>query len=130
MDRESSSPSLPKSVEPAPLVADAIRNDPRIAQAQSLLAAALHDHSQSLCAVRPPHPDRAEKYQQWIERLTVARGGAPYFRYLASGIGNGPWVGLADGSVKLDFIGVLDRVGLIFVVGLFYPQYICFVCTS
>ncbi len=112
MDRKSSSQNMSESVEPAPLVADALRSDPRIAQAQSLLAAALHDHSQSLCAVRPPHPDRAEKYQQWIERLSVARGGAPYFRYLASGIGNGPWVELADGSVKLDFIGGIGVHGL------------------
>ena len=32
------------------------------------------------------------------------RGGYLYFPYLASGIGNGPFVELADGSVKLDMI--------------------------
>ncbi len=37
---------------------------------------------------------------------------APYFPYLASGLGNGPWVELADGSVKLDFISGIGVYGL------------------
>ena len=39
-----------------------------------------------------------------LDRLGSARGGPPFWPYLASGLGNGPYVELADGSVKLDFI--------------------------
>jgi acetylornithine aminotransferase len=47
-----------------------------------------------------------------MERLTKARGGAPYFPYLSSGLGRGPWVELSDGSVKLDFIVGIGVHGL------------------
>ena len=39
-----------------------------------------------------------------LDRLTAVRGGPPIWPYLAAGMGNGPFVELADGSVKLDFI--------------------------
>jgi acetylornithine aminotransferase len=96
----------------ASLIANALHNDPRVAQAQQLLADALRDHSGRVQGVSPARPELVESYQQLIERLTVARGGAPYFRYLASGIGNGPYVELADGSIKLDFIGGIGVHGL------------------
>ena len=46
-------------------------------------------------------PRRTSRF--WIV-LGAARGGPPYWPYIASGVGNGPYVELADGSVKLDFI--------------------------
>lgn len=78
--------------------------DPRIAQAKALLAAVLQEHSTTINAVRPPNPTLVPQYQAALARLAVARGGAPYFPYMTSGIGNGPFVELGDGSVKLDFI--------------------------
>ncbi len=78
--------------------------DPRIDQAKALLAAVLQDHSTTINAVRPPNPALVPQYQSALARLAVARGGAPYFPYMTSGIGNGPFVELGDGSVKLDFI--------------------------
>ncbi|MEO8268785.1 MAG: aminotransferase class III-fold pyridoxal phosphate-dependent enzyme [Aureliella sp.] len=94
------------------LAADRLKHDPRVAQAEQLLLAALSDAQCGLTSPRPPRADHQTSYQQLLERLSIARGGAPYFPYLGSGIGNGPWVELADGSVKLDFIAGIGVYGL------------------
>ncbi len=94
------------------LSADKLRNDPRVAQAEQLLLAALADAQQTISGVTPPREELQTEYQTLLDRLALARGGASYFPYLASGIGNGPWVELADGSVKLDFITGIGVHGL------------------
>jgi 4-aminobutyrate aminotransferase-like enzyme len=86
------------------LAADALRADPRIAEARRLVAAAVAQHSASLTATRQADPKLASDYQAMLDRLGAARGGPPFWPYLSSGLGNGPYVELADGSVKLDFI--------------------------
>lgn len=95
-----------------PLVAEQLMSDPRVKQAEALLQAALADARGKLTEVRGPRADLLESYNQLIERLFSARGGSTYFRYLSSGVGNGPWVELADGSVKLDFIVGIGVYGL------------------
>ncbi len=85
-------------------IAEQFRDDPRIAQAKSLLNQALADHQKKIDGIRPPKPELEASYKVLLERLAQARGGAPYFPYVGSGLGNGPFVELADGSVKLDFI--------------------------
>ena len=94
------------------LIAEQLRQDPRVAQAQQLLLAALHDAQSQIAGSQPAKPELKEHYQTLLERLTAARGGATYFPYLGSGIGNGPWVELADGSIKLDFIAGIGVHGL------------------
>jgi 4-aminobutyrate aminotransferase-like enzyme len=86
------------------LIADQLRQDPRIAQAKQLLEATMSEYRGQINAIRPPQPDLIRPYKALLERLAVARGGTPYFPYIGSGLGNGPFVELADGSVKLDFI--------------------------
>lgn len=93
------------SAPASPLRAEAFRNDPRIAEARKLIAAALAEHSGRLTAPSAADPQAAAHYQGLLDRLTAARGGPPIWPYLASGLGHGPYVELADGSVKLDFIG-------------------------
>ncbi len=99
-------------MENSPLIAQKLRQDERIHQAEQLLQAALRDAQSQITGPKPPLPELKETYQQLLSRLAVARGGAPYFPYLGSGIGNGPWVELADGSVKLDFIAGIGVHGL------------------
>jgi acetylornithine aminotransferase len=94
------------------LAADRLRSDPRVAEAKALLRAALAEHAASLTDVRPPKIALGTENQQWLERLKIARGGPPWFPYLGSGIGNGPYVELVDGSVKLDFITGIGVHGL------------------
>ncbi|WP_153556549.1 aminotransferase class III-fold pyridoxal phosphate-dependent enzyme [Roseimaritima sediminicola] len=85
--------------------ADALRSDPRVAEAKRLLREAVLEHGQGLNRAQPPRPELEAGYQDQLQRLEAARGGKPIWPYLSSGLGNGPWVELADGSVKLDMIG-------------------------
>lgn len=87
-----------------PLQADALRSDPRITEARRLIADAVADHASNLNAAKPVDPELVTPYQELLQRLGKARGGPPFWPYLAAGLGNGPYVELADGSVKLDFI--------------------------
>ena len=91
--------------ENAPTHADQLRADPRIAEAKRLIAEAVAEHSADLDSAKPANPKLADHYKSMLERLGVARGGTPFWPYLSAGLGNGPYAELADGSVKLDFIG-------------------------
>ncbi len=109
----SSTPSSPDASSPNnQLLADRFRADPRVQQAEQLLLDALADAQRGLAGPRAPAPQLAEHAQQLLDRLASARGGATYFPYLASGLGQGPWVELVDGSVKLDFITGIGVHGL------------------
>jgi acetylornithine aminotransferase len=78
--------------------------DPRVEKARALLLEALESHRSKITHVRPPNPDLVPGYKAELDRLAKARGGATYFPYISSGLGNGPLIELGDGSVKLDFI--------------------------
>ncbi|QDU35449.1 Acetylornithine aminotransferase [Poriferisphaera corsica] len=78
--------------------------DPRVTQAKALLHEALADHAAPLNNVRPPVEELKIPYEQALEHTAALRGGGLFFPYLGSGLGNGPFVELGDGSVKLDFI--------------------------
>lgn len=86
------------------LAAEILRADPRVAEAHQLLQSALADARANITGIRGPIAGRQADYQLLLDRMGKARGAATYFRYLSSGLGNGPWVELEDGSVKLDFI--------------------------
>ena len=86
------------------LAADKLRKDPRVEQAKKLLLEAVAEHQETLVSVRPPNPDLAGDYEKLIAELGSMRGNNIFFPYLGSGIGNGPFVELGDGSVKLDLI--------------------------
>lgn len=94
------------------LAAQQLLDDPRIAEAKKLLSEALHEHSANIQSVQPARQDLAESYQHTLDRLGAARGGQTYFPYVSSGLGNGPFVQLGDGSVKLDFIGGIGVHGM------------------
>ena len=86
-------------------------NDPRIAEAKRLIAEVLADATADLNRVRRADPSRATEYQSHLDALAAARGAPPIWPYLSGGVGNGPYVQLADGSVKLDFIGGIGVYG-------------------
>ncbi|MFT5303898.1 MAG: 4-aminobutyrate aminotransferase-like enzyme, partial [Mariniblastus sp.] len=88
----------------ATLAADQLRNDPRLAEAKKLILEAVAEHQQTLVSVRPPCPELAVDYKRMLDEFGAYRGGNIFFPYLGSGIGNGPFVELADGSIKLDMI--------------------------
>jgi len=87
-----------------PLLAEQLAADPRVAEAKKLLLAALADHQTNITGPRPADPARKQSYDVMLAQFAEARGGSLYFPYLGSGIGRGPFVELADGSIKYDFI--------------------------
>ncbi len=88
----------------ATTVARQLNNDPRIEQARRLVLEALEEHRSGITGIREANPDLVAPYQQMLQDYGQMRGANLYFPYLGSGLGNGPFVELADGSVKLDFI--------------------------
>ena len=88
------SPSVPEKSDSSNhlLKADALRADPRIAEARRLIAETVADHAQDLTAARPAEPTLISEYEAMLERLGQARGGTPFWPYLAAGLGNGPFV--------------------------------------
>jgi acetylornithine aminotransferase len=88
----------------AGLVANSLHTDPRVTEAKRLLLEALAEHTAKIDGVRPAEARLEKDYQAMLQDYGRMRGGNLVFPYLGSGIGNGPWVELADGSVKLDFI--------------------------
>ena len=81
-----------------------LKNDPRIAEARKLIGEAIREHSGRLNSIRPPKESLRESYDDALTSMGDLRGGGLYYRYLGSGLGNGPLVELADGSVKYDMI--------------------------
>lgn len=88
----------------AKTVADGFFTDPRLEQAKKLIHEALNDHKSKITEVKPANPELKESYDSLLKKMAEYRGGALFYNYLGSGIGNGPLVELADGSVKYDFI--------------------------
>ncbi|MAE62858.1 MAG: acetylornithine aminotransferase [Phycisphaeraceae bacterium] len=86
------------------MIADEFRNDPRLAAARRLVREALAEHQQRLAGPHAPAADRAADYGAMLEQFGELRGGNLYFPFLGSGLGRGPLVELADGSVKYDMI--------------------------
>ncbi|MCM2371361.1 class-III pyridoxal-phosphate-dependent aminotransferase [Aporhodopirellula aestuarii] len=101
----SSADTSNQSKNASPLHASSLQNDPRISEAKRLIAEAVQEHAASLDNVAAANPELSESYQAITQDYIRARGGPPLWPYFASGLGNGPYVELADGSVKLDFIG-------------------------
>lgn len=91
------------------LIADALFDDPRVQRAKQLILEALHDHQQKIQAIAPPNPQLKEAYDKLLSEYEQLRGGKLWYPLLGSGIGNGVFVELADGSIKYDMI---DGIGV------------------
>jgi len=65
---------------------------------------ALADHQERITGVKPPDPALRTPYEQVLREFGRIRAGNLFYPYIGSGIGRGPLVELADGSVKYDFI--------------------------
>ena len=85
-------------------VAEGFFTDPRLVEAKKLIQEALKEHQSKITTIKSATPELKEAYDSLIKKTGEYRGGALYYNYLGSGIGNGPLVELADGSVKYDFI--------------------------
>lgn len=86
------------------LIADQFFNDPDVVKAKELLISALKKHQADITKVVSPKNQLVSAYDNLVNELTQIRGGKLFFPYIGSGIGNGPFVELANGSIKYDFI--------------------------
>lgn len=74
-------------------------------EARDHLVTLVRQASSRITGVRPPaSPAHAEKLRHQLVQFQKDRGRDLYFPFLASGLGNGPFVELEDGSVKYDLI--------------------------
>ena len=58
---------------------------------------------QGLTGVCPPSSEHSVRYTRMLEQISKLRGRPLFYPYIGSGVGQGPFVQLSDGSVKLDF---------------------------
>jgi len=86
------------------LVAESFLTDPKVLEAKNLILRSLLAHQSRLTDIRPPIPALKKSYDDLVEEFGRLRGGPLFHPYFGSGIGKGPLVELADGSVKYDFI--------------------------
>jgi 4-aminobutyrate aminotransferase-like enzyme len=89
---------------PSALAADSLFANPIVDGAVGRIVEELRLTQSSLTGVRAPAPGMAETFQDHLDRVAAAKGKPPLFPYVGSGLGNGPLVELADGSVKWDMI--------------------------
>lgn len=85
-------------------VAAALADNPVIQDAIDSIVRELIEAQSTITGVRPPHMELTESYQGYLDRVAKTKGKPPLYPYVGSGVGNGPLVELADGSVKWDMI--------------------------
>lgn len=88
----------------AATVGEQIKQDPAIAGAIETIVERVRTHSEQITDIRPPNADLKVTYDELLERAGKVKGRALLYPTIASGVGNGPLVEMADGSVKWDMI--------------------------
>lgn len=84
--------------------AQSLRNSERFLRAKQELLAAIEEATSQIQGPKPSVESLKSEYQEAIAQFQAQRGRDLYYPFLASGLGNGPWIELADGSVKWDMI--------------------------
>jgi acetylornithine aminotransferase len=87
------------------LIANDFFDDPALDAHLENILVILKEKQAKINGVKPPAGSLQESYANALERLGKARGTPLFYPYLGSGIGNGPFVELLDGSIKYDMIG-------------------------
>lgn len=84
---------------------DQLRQSPAVRNAISAIVDEVRARSAQITDVCGPRsPELAASYKQVLDAAATIRGRPIYYPYVGSGIGNGPFVELLDGSVKLDML--------------------------
>lgn len=85
-------------------VARALAGNPTIESAIESIINELREAQAALTEVRPARAELKSTLDDWLARLEAVKGRPAYYPYIGSGLGHGPLVELADGSVKWDLI--------------------------
>jgi 4-aminobutyrate aminotransferase-like enzyme len=82
-----------------------LRANPKVQSALDTIVAELQSHSAHIDGVRgPTSPGMTQSFESFMEEAAEVRGRPLLYPYVGSGLGNGPFVELMDGSVKYDMI--------------------------
>ncbi|MCZ6446306.1 MAG: acetylornithine aminotransferase, partial [Planctomycetota bacterium] len=82
----------------------AFADSPPVAEAVDTIVRELVEARSLITGVRRPAPELAASYEAHLARQTQIKGRPAVYPYVGCGLGHGPLVQLADGSVKWDMI--------------------------
>lgn len=86
-------------------MAEQFRSSPAVRGAIASIVGELKSKQSQVTDIRGPRdPKLRENFESFMQRLGETRGRPLLYPYIGSGFGNGPFVELMDGSVKLDMI--------------------------
>ena len=84
---------------------DKVRTNANINEAVQAAMTALKKESDQIGrGVKAPQADLESSHKKLVDEVGANRGRPLFFPFVGTGIGNGPYVELTDGSVKLDLI--------------------------
>jgi len=96
---------MPETSEHTMTLAQQLNSSAPVCSAIDTIVDELARHQSHLSDVRgPTSAALTQRYDQWLEQAAEVRGRPLFYPYLGSGLGSGPFVELADGSVKIDLI--------------------------
>jgi 4-aminobutyrate aminotransferase-like enzyme len=81
---------------------EALTQSPTVRESVDAILKELESKRARITGVRGPNEDLTADYEKLVKRVGEARGRNLMLPYVGSGLGAGPYVELADGSVKLD----------------------------
>lgn len=85
-------------------VGERLATHPAVRAGIDAILAELRSASGRITEARPPLPGLRQSYEDLLSRAAAVRGRSLLYPMIGSGLGNGPLVELADGSVKWDMI--------------------------
>ena len=95
----------PATTHAAHSIGAAFRDSSAVSSSVATIVGELKKQQAKITGVRGPRDDAARiHYEARMEQFSLVRGRPLLYPYVGSGLGNGPFVELADGSVKLDMI--------------------------
>ncbi len=92
------------TAQPTPTAAATFAENPLVDGAIERIIAELRTAQSTLTGAKPAAAELASTYQDYLDRVANVKGKPALYPYVGSGMGNGPLVELADGSVKWDMI--------------------------
>src|SRR5687767_12864551 len=78
--------------------------NPAVQEALDTIVREMVEAQASITGARPAQSELQESYQRHLQHVGELRGRPPLYPYIGAGLGKGPLVVLADGSVKWDMI--------------------------
>ena len=86
-------------------VGEQFRQSPAVHQAIQSIVGELKSKQAAISSVRgPSSPEAKLHFEQFLKDFGTMRGRELLYAYMGSGLGNGPYVEMIDGSVKMDMI--------------------------